>query len=129
MRSADFMLGKREQGKFRPPCDVTATEDGFVIRVEIAAMQADDFKLSLMNRKLVISGRRVLPNIERYTLHHQVEIETGEFRLEHLLPKPVDDAQVTANYQNGILQIELPYRPRQSVQVVPANKTSKDEHR
>ena len=102
-----------------------ATADRFIILIEIAAMQADDFKLSLMNRKLVVSGKRSLPNIGRRLSYHQVEIETGAFRLEYQLPGPVDDTQVTANYENGILRIELPYQPRQSVRVVPTNKNRK----
>lgn len=121
------MLRNRDRGKFKPPSDVIATEDKFIILVEIASMEADDFKLSLMNRKLVISGSRTLPNIDDSTSYHQVEIETGEFRLSYELPKPVEDSQVTANYQNGLLRIELPYMPKKTVTVVMANEDKKDK--
>ncbi len=120
------MLRNRERGKFKPPSDVIATEDKFIILVEIAGMDANDFKLSLMNRKLVISGTRILPNIEDSISYHQVEIETGEFRLAYELVKPVDDTKVTANYDNGLLRIELPYLPKKTVKVVMANEEDKD---
>jgi len=120
------MLRNRDRGKFKPPSDVIATEDKFIIMVEIAGMDADDFKLSLMNRKLIISGNRILPNIDTSTSYHQVEIETGEFRLTYELARPVDDSKVTANYQNGFLHIELPYLPKKTVKVVMANEETKD---
>ncbi len=120
------MLPQTEHGKFRPPSDVVATEEKFVVRVEIAAMQTDDFRLSLLNRKLVVSGNRQLRDIDQSTTFHQVEIETGEFRLEFALPKPVDEKQVVADYQNGILQIDLPYLSKRSVRVISADQVEKD---
>lgn len=121
------MLRHTERGKFKPPSDVIETEDKFIIWVEIAGMTTDDFRLSLLNRKLVISGKRTLPSVDSNTSYHQVEIETGEFRLEYNLTKPVDDTKVTANYNNGLLQIDLPYLPRKTVKVVLAQENTKEE--
>ena len=120
------MLQHRTDGKFKPPSDVIETDDKFIIVVEIASMEVDDFKLFLMNRKLVISGIRELPAIESSASYHQVEIEAGEFRLEYTLTKPVDDEKVTADYQNGLLRIELPYLPKQTVKVTLANENEKE---
>jgi len=126
MRVSDDMLAKVDKGKFRPPSDVISTESGFVVRVEIAAMKAKDFKVALLDRKLVISGARQLPEVKTSRSFHQVEIETGEFRVEFALSKPVDAKKVTAEYQNGIMQVELPYLPQQSVQVVSKDVKTKD---
>ena len=115
------MLAANEPGKFKPPSDFIETESGFVVRVEIAAMQAEGFRLSLLNRKLVVSGERQLGEVAKSRTYHQVEIETGVFRLEYRLPKPVDETQVTAQYQNGILHIQLPHLPSKSVQVEQKN--------
>ena len=89
-------------------------------------MQANDFKVSLLDRKLVISGVRQLPEVKSSRSFHQVEIETGEFRVEFALPKPVDPEKVTAAYQNGIMQVELPYLPQRSAQVVSSDEKAKD---
>lgn len=120
------MLSKIEKGKFRPPSDLITTELGVVVRVEIAAMRASDFKVSLLDRKLVISGTRKLPEVKTSLSFHQVEIETGEFRVEFTLPTPVDAERVTAAYQNGIMQVELPYLPRRTAPVLPNEEKSKD---
>ena len=120
------MLPQDETGRFRPPSDVIAAEDRFIIRVEIAAMQADGFRLSLLDRKLVVSGHRHLPVVTRSKTYQQVEIETGDFRLEFKLPGPVDETEVSADYQNGILQIELPYLQRRSVPVISESRGNEE---
>lgn len=119
------MFPQDETGRFRPPSDLIATEDRFIVRVEIAAMRADAFRLALLNRRLVVSGHRQLPGVERASSYHQVEIETGEFRLEFKLPKPVDEAEVSADYDNGILNIELPYLQSRSVPVMSESRSEK----
>ena len=77
------MFRHSQRGKFKPPSDVIETDNKFIVLVEIAGMDADEFRLSLLNRKLVISGNRILPAIDANTSYHQVEIESGEFRLEY----------------------------------------------
>ena len=126
MRESYDMLPKVDKGKFRPPSDVITTASGFVVRVEIAAMKAEDFKVSLFDRKLVISGARQLPEVKTSRSFHQVEIETGEFRVEFALSQPVDAEKVSAAYQNGIMQVELPYLPQRSVQVESNDVKTKD---
>lgn len=89
-------------------------------------MRASDFKVTLFDRTLVISGTRELPKVKASQSFHQVEIETGEFRVEFALPKPVAAEKVTASYQNGIMQVELPYLPQRSAPVLPSEKKTKD---
>lgn len=88
-------------------------------------MQADGFRLSLLNRRLVVSGHRHLPAIDKATKYHQVEIETGDFRVEFKLTRPVDEAEVSADYDNGILHIELPYLQGRSVPVMAESRDNK----
>ena len=121
------MLPTDETGKFRPPSDVIVADDKFIVRVEIAAMQTDDFRLSLLNRKLVVSGIRHLPDLDKAWSYQQVEIERGDFRLEFDLPRPVDEGRVGADYQNGILQIELPYQRGRNVPVRTETGSIKDQ--
>lgn len=120
------MLANVDKGKFRPPSDLIKTDSGFLVRVEIAAMEAKDFKVSLLDRRLIISGVRHLPEVKGSRSFHQVEIETGEFRVEFALSKAVDAENVTAAYENGIMQVELPYLPQRSVQVVSSDVIAKD---
>lgn len=97
----------RRTHQFTPPTDVIELPDRLVILIEIPGMRADDFQITLFNRSLIISGFRERPPFEN-PAYHQVEISFGEFRIEIALPGPVQQAQVSATYREGFLQIDLP---------------------
>lgn len=80
-------------------------------------MQTEDFNIKLLNDSLVISGMRRRPALEA-SAYHRVEIGFGEFRLEVALPWSVEQDAVSANYDNGFLQITLPRQPQRRISIV-----------
>jgi HSP20 family protein len=94
---------------FIPPADVIELDGKMVIVIEIAGMRSGDFNLALQNHRLIVSGRRERPHFP-HRAYHQVEIGFGEFRVEFTLPWDADKDAVSATYQDGFLQIELPRR-------------------
>ncbi len=103
-----------------PPTDVIELAEKFLVRVEIAGMRASDLNITLLDRHLVISGSRERPH-HTSPAYHQVEIGYGEFRIEVMLPSPVERDLVTANYDAGFLQIDLPRKNTQQIHVVDVN--------
>jgi HSP20 family protein len=103
---------RRSTRKFSPPTDVIELPDRLVILVEIAGMLGDSFKITLHDRTLIISGIRERPPFE-HPAYHQVEIGFGEFRVGIRLPWSVQADEVTATYDEGFLQVELPRRSQQ----------------
>jgi HSP20 family protein len=91
---------------WRPPTDVFETEDAFVVRVEIAGVEEDDFKIELDGRYLSIKGIR--PDLPERRAYHQMEIRFGEFSIDVELSSPVVAAAVEAVYNNGFLRVTLP---------------------
>ena len=91
---------------WRPPTDVFETEEAIVVRVEIAGMEEDDFKIELDGRYLSIKGTR--PDLPERRAYHQMEIRFGEFSIDMELPSPVVAAEVEAVYNNGFLRVMLP---------------------
>ena len=89
-----------------PPTDQYETEEAYVVRVEIAGMQEDDFEISLENNNLFISGSR--PDFPERRAYHQMEICFGKFESALGLPGPVTIEQVKAEYKDGFLTIILP---------------------
>lgn len=102
---------------FHPPADVIELEDRLVVIVEIAGMRSNDFNIMLVDRTLVVSGFRERPQ-HHNPAYHQIEIGFGEFRIELALPVPVERDTVTASYDAGFLQIELPRKAARQIQVV-----------
>jgi HSP20 family protein len=91
---------------WQPPTDVYETEEGIIVRVEIAGMNEADFSIVLDGRYLSIRGVR--QDMSERRAYHQMEIRFGEFSVDVELPAVVDVENVQAIYQNGFLKIMLP---------------------
>jgi HSP20 family protein len=102
---------------WRPPTDVFETPEAIVVRVEIAGMRTDDFHLSLEAQTLVISGIRRDP--DPGAAYHRLEIPFGQFQVTVVLPAPVEESQVEAEYRDGFLRIRLPKRGPHTVAIRP----------
>jgi len=98
-----------------PPTDVYETEDGFVIKVEVAGMREEDFEVAVENNVLMIGGSRSDPNERR--AYHQMEIRSGRFEIAIELPSPVEVEMATAEYKDGFLMINLPKASPKQIEV------------
>lgn len=101
---------------WHPPTDMYETQEGYVVRVEIAGMAEADFKISLSERRLVIAGERKDSCVKNTC--HQIEVSYGRFRSEVTLPGAIDRENIEATYAEGFLRILLPKKPAQKVPVV-----------
>lgn len=88
-----------------PPTDVYETDRYLVVRVEIAGLQADDYRVLLDGRRLRVEGIRRDPAAK--LVYQQMEIAYGPFVTEMELPSPVDEKDVEASYEDGFLTIVL----------------------
>ncbi len=91
---------------WRPPTDLFEMEDRFVVRMEIAGMKESDFEIVLDQNILVIRGIR--PDLSERRSIHQMEINFGEFVSAVEIHAPIDTENVSAEYQNGFLWVNLP---------------------
>ena len=89
-----------------PPTDLYETEDGFIVKVEIAGMHEEDFEVAIENNVLMISGNRSDLNERR--AYYQMEIRTGKFEIAIEMPAPINVEKAMAEYKDGFLMINLP---------------------
>jgi len=88
-----------------PPTDVFETEAGYIVRVEIAGMNQQEFSIQIEGNYLIINGtRRDKPERRAY---HQMEVRFGEFSSIVAIPGPVNDENINAEYNDGFLTIFL----------------------
>ena len=106
----------RSTRPFTPPTDVIELSDKILVLVEIAGMQTDNLNITLNNRRLSISGTREKPQHPN-PAYHQVEIGFGDFRVELDLPWTVERDAVSATYEAGFLEVELPRKAALTIQV------------
>jgi len=95
----------RLQQVWQPPTDVYETDEHVVIKVEIAGMVEEDFDISLVDRVLVIAGRRRDP-VGKLG-YQNMEIHYGEFRTAIRVNWALDESAIDATYEKGFLFVRL----------------------
>ena len=104
----DAQLQAGGQTHWVPNTDVYTTEDGLVVKVELAGMRREDLDLALEGNRLVISGQRPdgcrTPGCKFLVM----EINYGAFECVIDIPAAYDLSQARATYQNGFLRVDVP---------------------
>jgi HSP20 family protein len=89
-----------------PPTDIFAREGDLVIRVEVAGVRPDDVDITFSQNVLTVSGMR---DTEEGTggrdSFYIRERFSGAFRRAVTLPEGTDDDQISAEFENGIVEI------------------------
>jgi HSP20 family protein len=92
---------------WRPPTDVYETDDAYIVCVEIAGVSLDDLRVAVEGDELTVCGHRGAV-IAGYRAVHRLEMHYGEFESAVLVPGPVREDAIEADYRNGILVVTLP---------------------
>ncbi len=94
-----------------PAVNIKEGKDDFVVEVAAPGMKKDDFKIELDNNILVISSEKEERKEEnkegQYT---RQEFSYHSFKRTFTLPSTIDEKDIKANYNHGILNIVLPKR-------------------
>jgi HSP20 family protein len=100
--------GGSTQYSFVPRVDISEDEKAFEIHVAVPGMAKDDFKIDLNDNYLTISGERKLSKEKKENNFYSVETQYGTFSRSFNLPENVDVQKISAKYNNGILEINVP---------------------
>lgn len=91
-----------------PNTDIYENEESFVIRMEVAGVDADNIHIHLSDRFLVVRGHRQDSCRAEQCHFRQMEINYGIFERRLMIPRNVEGRKIKASCRNGFLKIELP---------------------
>ena len=91
-----------------PNTDVYATDNGLVIKVELAGMRSDNLEITIEGNRLRVSGNRPDGCRAPKCSFLVMEINYGPFETMLDLPQGYDLGQAKAAYLNGFLRIDVP---------------------
>lgn len=114
---------RHKAGLWQPPIDVYEVADAFIVLVELAGMRDSQIEITLAEDALLLAGRRPELHRDGTVRFHQLGINEGPFQAAILLPGPVDDASITANYDDGLLTITLPKHKPQTRRIELAGES------
>lgn len=100
---------------WRPLADVSETEAGYVISLEVPGFRRDEIEISVEQDTLTVSGEyaKTEQGQEGEPRHAR---RAGRFVYSTLLPKRVEAEKITAALADGVLRVSVPksgeVRPR-----------------
>lgn len=92
----------------RPSLNIVAKEDHYDISVELPGIEAKDIKLEVKDDCLFISGEKKHENEMKDGHCYRSERSYGFFKRTLDLPNDVDQDNITASYENGVMKVNLP---------------------
>ena len=99
-------------GSWTPHTDVYESENGLVIKVELAGMKSDSLEIIVEGQRLRISGVRPDCCRGQHVNFLVMEINYGPFETALDLPAGYELARAKAIYVNGFLRIDVPQAQR-----------------
>lgn len=97
-------------GKWSPNVDIYEDQNSIVLEADLPGMKSEDFKLSIENYKLTLSGERKFEKEDKGENYHRVERSYGSFTRTFSLPSTVNVEEVKAEFKDGILRVSMPKR-------------------
>lgn len=93
---------------FSPSVDLTESTNAFEIRMDIPGMEAKDIDVQVHGNTVTLSGQRKEEKEEKGKTYHRIERRTGSFSRTMTLPCEVNEDEVAAEYNQGVLTVKLP---------------------
>jgi HSP20 family protein len=104
-------------GMWSPAVDMFEKNDHLVIKAELPGMEKKDINLDLKDGVLTLRGERKHENQVQDENFYRREMSYGKFVRTFSLPSDVDSEKIKAEFQNGLLTIEVPkpeqHKPKQ----------------
>ncbi len=88
-----------------PAVNVEETEDSFTLELAAPGMEKKDFDISIENGCLNISSEKKEEKEEKDKNYTRKEFSYSAFRRSFTLPDTVDQDDIQAKYDNGILKV------------------------
>jgi HSP20 family protein len=100
--------GRRPSGRlWIPAADVYRTDDGWIVKVDLAGIRSGDIEITLDGRLLRISGLRRDGTCGEGVSHYQLEITYSRFEKTIQFPRSIEHATVERDYHDGLLILRL----------------------
>ncbi len=102
-------------GKMSPLIDVSETDKGVEVTVELPGVDEKDIDVSLANDVLTIKGEKKSETEKTAKDYHLIERAYGAFERSTRLPCEVDASKVKAEFKNGSLTVTVP-KPAEAIE-------------
>lgn len=97
--------------------NISENEDGYEVIALAPGLNPDSLTVNVLRNQVSVSGERIKEADVNQESYHRQERGFGKFTRNFTLNTEIDDEKVTAEYQDGVLKLNLPKaesaKPRQ----------------
>lgn len=91
-----------------PAIDLAEDAEHLVLRADLPGLTEDDVEVEVTDGVLTISGERKAEEKKEGEGYYRVERAFGRFSRSLSLPEGIDADKVTAEFDNGVLEVRIP---------------------
>ncbi|MBK9399346.1 MAG: Hsp20/alpha crystallin family protein [Bacteroidetes bacterium] len=91
-----------------PAVNISENETMYKLNLAVPGLKKEDFKIALEENTLVVSAERKQESNEKTERYTRKEFSFSSFTRRFSLPENVDQAGIVANYEDGIMELQLP---------------------
>ena len=102
-----------------PSVDVYEESGRYLVRADIPGVAATDIEVTAEGGVLTIRGERKADEPVERSGFESIERVSGSFMRRFTLPEPAQEAGITANYVNGVLEVVVPKAARVEAKRIP----------
>lgn len=90
-----------------PPVNVEETDEEFRLSLAAPGLKKEDFDIQVKDNSLIISSESSDSSEEKNDNYTRREYSFNSFQRSFWLPDNVNDENINANYQDGVLKVSL----------------------
>jgi len=106
---------------FVPAVDIYEDADKLVLKLEVPGIDEKDLDVRIEDNTLTVKGERKFEAEEKEQNFHRIERSYGSFFRAFTLPSTVETDKVQANYNAGVLKLELKKKPEAQPKQIKIN--------
>ena len=99
-------VGTDGADRWVPLADIEETDDAYLVELELPGVKKDDVDIEINGRELTVTGE--IKEKERDGILRRRTRKVGEFTYSVTLPMEIDDDNISADLDSGVLTIRVP---------------------
>ena len=104
----ETMPEKTKEHGFHPHLDLKEDENNYIAQLELPGISKEEVKISVENNVLRVRGEKKQERLEEKQEFRRIESSYGVFERCFGLPQEIEDDDIIAKIENGILRIIIP---------------------
>ena len=97
-----------DNNNWTPSVDINESNDAFMITADLPGIKKSDIEVKVEENILILNAKRKIDKTNVNKKYHFSERRSGTFCRSFKLPKSVKEEKITADFDNGVLSINIP---------------------